>query len=110
MTTKKKAPMPQFVMVNPHSFELKVVPRLSTDAGVCGLCGEDDQRIAIDDDLGDTVEKETVLHELMHAIWHFTHLDKKYTDEDEEAVAWTMAPRLLALLRDNPELVAYLVG
>ena len=98
---------PRKVKVGPHRFSLYAAKGL-VDAGCTGGCGEDTQSIVIDDDLGVTVEKETVLHELMHAIWHQTTLDRTYTDEQEEQVVWSLAPFILALLRENPRLVAYL--
>jgi hypothetical protein len=100
--------MPDRAYVAPHWFTIKKVSKLS-EAGTCGLTGEDTQDIAIDDALGRGVERETVLHELIHAMWHQTGLDRKFKDSDEEEVAWSLAPRILALLKHNPDLVSYLV-
>lgn len=94
--------------VGPHVFDVRKARKLA-EAGVVGICGEDSQEVRYDPDIGPSVLRETVLHELLHAVWHQTTLDRLYTDEQEEQVLWTLAPRLLALLRDNPELVMFLV-
>ncbi len=101
---------PPAIIVAPHRFTVTYEDDLADNSQACGLCGEDKQQIHIDNDLGPTVERETVLHEVMHAIWHQTELDRKFKDSDEEMVAWTLAPRLLALLRDNEELVRWLMS
>ena len=48
----------------------------------------------------------TLLHEVLHACFHVTMLDKKW---EETAVRLLTGP-LLDALRRNPELVAFLVG
>ena len=99
---------PSKVFVSPHWVTVKVDPDLADRADVTGLCAEDKQEIIIDGDLGPTVERETLLHELLHQIWHMTEMDRKFKDSDEEAVVWSLAPRILALLRDNESLVEWL--
>ncbi len=81
---------------------------LGDKAGVAGICGEDTQTIHFDADLGPDIERETVLHESLHHIWHQSTLDKLFTDEQEEQVVWTLAPWLMQLIHDNPKFVEFL--
>lgn len=52
---------------------------------------------------------EGLLHEVFHAVWELglgvQDLEKKYKNEE---VISRLTPHLLAVLRDNPDLVAYL--
>ena len=101
-------PRPTRILVSPHWVDIKVDINLSRNSDAVGLCAEDKQEIYIDGDLGPSIEKETLLHEAMHQIWHQTELDRKYKDSDEEAVIWSLAPRLLALILNNPGLIEWL--
>jgi len=57
--------------------------------------------------------RETLLHEITHAVWvivglnHFPHAGSD--DEVEESVITRQSPTLLQTLQDNPHVVAYLV-
>lgn len=53
-------------------------------------------------------ERDTLLHELLHAIWAHTGLS--YEDDEQERVVGALAPWLLGALRDNPRLVAFLLA
>lgn len=62
--------------------------------------------IQLDPDQSATQARDTMLHELLHACVSNTPLN--LSDEDEERVVRGITPWLLAALRDNPRLVAYL--
>ena len=71
-------------------------------AGI-SLLGE--QRILMRTDMGHDVERETLLHEALHCAIAVTRLE---LDEDmEERLVGGLAPQLLNLLRQCPELVTY---
>ena len=57
--------------------------------------------------------RETLLHELVHACFHVSRIDfdnlKKHTDL-EEHVAGRLPGPLLAVLRDNPNVLEYLTA
>lgn len=55
-----------------------------------------------------TQMRDTVLHEVMHAIWSVTGLSSEHTDGFEEALIQRLTPALLELLRRNPALVKWL--
>jgi hypothetical protein len=98
-------------------YDIQTEPGLTAITGTSGTCGQDVQRVLIDDQLGKDQERETVLHELMHAIFyatgthHYLEAIEKDTDykELEEKVIQPVSARVLELLRDNPKLVAYLL-
>jgi hypothetical protein len=99
----------QRIYVSPHWFEVKYQKDLAKNAGATGTCAEDEQYILIDPELGATVMRETMLHEILHAVWHQTELDNRYSNDEEEKIVWTLAPRLLALIRENPDLMTFLM-
>jgi hypothetical protein len=67
------------------------------------------QRIEIDTDLGPDQERDTLLHEICHAIVKLTgHRHTTLTDKQEEAVVGCLAYALLGVLRANPALVAWM--
>ena len=101
---------PETVYVEPYRFEIVNDANWSMQTGNMGNCITDIQRIVIDANLSPQSERETVLHELLHAIWAQTSLQKRDTEEQQEEAVWQLAPRLLALLKDNAPLVQYLLG
>ncbi|HXH58456.1 hypothetical protein [Iamia sp.] len=66
--------------------------------------------IALDGSLAATLQRETLLHETIHAAWDQTALTALEVQEQQEVVVTAFAPVLVAILRDNPKLVAYLTS
>ncbi len=56
--------------------------------------------------------RETLLHEILHAVYHVTNLTTNpvQTDNPEEYVVGVLAGPVLAVLRDNPKVLAYLLA
>lgn len=75
--------------------------------GAMGTCSGDEALILIDTPAcGDAFgEQDTVLHEVMHAI--FRQQGRPYTKAEEKFVT-LMAPGLLPVLQANPALVRFL--
>ena len=99
---------PKKVRVGPFVYEITPIKEMgATDqAGGVDLSG---QAIIYDPGLHSMQERDTILHELLHCIIFQTPLRKTITDqEEEERLVWTLSPRILALLRDNPQFVKYL--
>ncbi len=70
--------------------------------GAYGLCIERALEIHIGRDLSDELERDTVLHEILHAIdWT---VGTKLTEKQ----VGTIASGLYAVLKENPNLVEYL--
>ena len=114
--------MPSSVVIGPHTFSLvRSTPQVNAKqvamhAPMWGFCDVGQQLIVIDDapGLGEGAARETVLHECLHAIMDATGLSyaigteqKAYT---EEALLQALDSALLGLLRDNPDLVAWLTS
>jgi hypothetical protein len=78
-----------------------------------GVYAETDQTISLDKDMGFERQRETLLHEVLHAVLAITHLDSVMLtqggDGFDEHVVSVLSPVLLAWLRDNREVVAYLM-
>lgn len=62
--------------------------------------------IEVDRDQGVEQERNTVVHELLHAI--VSMAGDLGDDSDEERIVSTLSPWLLTMLRENPSLVRYL--
>lgn len=63
--------------------------------------------LAVQPNLAKPRERETLWHEINHATSKIFRLDRQ--DKDEEDWVAKFAPLTLAVLRDNPKLVAYLM-
>jgi len=70
----------------------------------CGRCLDSEQRILVQYDLPPELERDTVLHETIHAIDYVLQL------ELTERQVSVLASGLLAVLKANPSLAPYLVG
>lgn len=100
------------VRIDPYIVKVKYDTEAMTAASANGVWMEDLATILLQTGNDKNVERETLLHECLHALWSQTLLDKQYPDEaadspGEEIIA-VLAPRLLALLRSNPKLVRFL--
>lgn len=76
-----------------------------------GVYSESEQRITLDESLHFERLRETFLHENLHAILSVSNLDAMIEGTGEgfsEHVVSTLAPILLAWLRDNPYAVLWL--
>ena len=101
---------PKRINIDPFDYEVRYMPDFSATTNTMGSCVTDAQIIFIDAGLTDQAEKDTVLHEALHGAWSQTGLQKEYTEDQQEAVIWALTPRLLAIIRDNPELIQWLSG
>lgn len=101
-----KKPPVSTVLVRPHLFQVVYDEQFASVTNTAGACGQDEQKILLDPDLGESVELETLVHEGLHAAWYQTELDRAYTDDQEEQVIWTLSPRIVSFIQDNPKLIA----
>lgn len=103
---------PRKILVAPFEYTVARVPGLS-GAGASGTCSPDDTRILIDGTLSGGAEKDTLLHEILHALLGQTDVVRRLKEVDpnlEEDMVYSLTPRLLSLLLENPELVEYLTS
>lgn len=98
-------------------WENRPTARLTKNSGdgVAGAMSRTEQLVAIRTTQGEHQLRDTVLHEVVHAILALTGQNDRFKpnkDEPhwpEEPVVAATATGLLAVLRDNPDLVAWLV-
>lgn len=105
--------LPNAATVGPHRYRIEAVDGILRDAGARGETFSDRLHIRVDSqNLAPTVEREVLVHELLHAIIASTPVRGVCTlnDEDEERFISALAPALLELLRENPDIVTYLTA
>lgn len=77
-----------------------------------GLTSGQQSRIILRDDIQSDLQREVILHEVLHAIFYATGVELTQVDMDhvEERAVATLAGGLVSVLRENPDLVAFLLG
>lgn len=80
--------------------------------GLFGLTDHTNFTITLNPDNGDGRMKDTLMHELLHALLNLTGLDRLLSEDEDEQVANRLAPALLGFLRDkaNRAAVDYLLS
>lgn len=91
------------VKVGPTDFSIEYVP---LNDEIFGDFSYINSRIRIEENLKGTALVDTVLHEILHAIWKLGQLKDKR--EDEERAVAIMATYLTQVLRDNPNMLTWL--
>jgi hypothetical protein len=101
--------LPLVVTVGPHPYAMRYVSGLMHEDGdaLLGLCATDDLVIQLEEKQPTSLLRETVLHELVHAIASQFGLSDENTEEE-----WANAVGvgMLQVLRQNPRLVSWLVA
>ena len=98
--------IPRTVRVGPYRY--KVVDRHGSEN--LGECEVDKLRIHVQVGQPPDSERDTLLHELLHACIAHSGLDRRLADDVEEDVVRSLSPILLDTLRRNKNLIAYLTG
>lgn len=98
---------PHTVRIGAIRYTIELVDRAELgDYGRVGECNVNTATIRVADNRPDAVLAETLIHEVLHALFHDIGLD--WEAEDEERMVERMSPRLAALIGDNPALFEYL--
>lgn len=97
---------PASVRIGPHEWTVRRQP-IDADGEYYGRTVERELAILIAPGNAPSQERDTMLHELLHAIWAHTGLD--YDDEQQEQIVRSLSTPLLGALRDNPRLVTFLL-
>lgn len=80
-------------------------------ADLVGQCDLNALTIWIDPDRPEARIRETLVHELLHALWDVAGLPSRDTERvGQEETVDALASGLTLLLRDNPALVKYLTA
>lgn len=101
------------VFIAPFTYTVTMDEALATVAGAKGVCGNDVHDIRLDPQQALGSMQDTLLHETMHAMTDQAGAQGKLvnlTEDQEEFIVASIATRTLALLRDNPTLVKFLLS
>lgn len=108
---------PTKIQVGPYAYDVDISPEAGARAKVgeqnahtVGNCDHSNQRINIDSEQGPDQLADTVLHEVLHAVWSTTGLHLGPAAKHEELAVGALSTLLLDTLRRNPALVSYLVN
>lgn len=103
-----KPTIPTSVKVGPHDVAIVVVPNgVMGDGGAHGQCSISRLLIAIDGEIPPTLKGETVLHEIGHVLLASVGIPDD-SEELVERLALRFGVDVLALIRDNPELIRWI--
>ena len=97
---------PRIIKVFGRAYVISYEPALNLGATSVGLCDNSNLVIHVLDGQHPVEEYDTLIHELLHAIWFIMSID--YGGLDEESVVRRLASGLTGVFLDNPELLAYL--
>lgn len=97
---------PRTIKVLGRIYVCSYEPALNLGTGNVGLCDNSNLVIHILDGQHPIEEADTLIHELLHAIWFIMSID--HGAVDEEGVVRRLAAGLIGVFLDNPELLAYL--
>lgn len=114
-TTESPA-IPAAVQVGPFAYEIQAdedaANRVSYE-DACRLIGQSNperQTITLRPSVASMCLRDTLLHEVLHAICSLTGVSKDLEDDEEEKAVNRIAPALLDVLRRNPALVEFLTS
>lgn len=102
MPASTKVRPPKSVRVLARDIALEAVPGLCEQRGVLGLCDVFNCRIVYDPGFGAVEVKDTLLHEVVHAVDILHNLGM--TEEQVRG----LATGLLAVLHDNPKFTQFI--
>lgn len=80
-----------------------------TDRNQYGVCLYDHQRIYLSQNMLHQQASDTILHEVLHAIWSEAGLDH-IPDLNEETIVRTLATWLRIVFRDNPDFAKFVLN
>lgn len=112
---KKKPPLPTSVQVGGRVYSVSKclnklnAQRLASGSYMMGYTNNRTLEIVVDPEVAPMMRKETLLHEVLHAIADVSGLSQ-IDSPDEENFIESVDSTLLQVLRDNPALLAYLCG
>lgn len=95
------------IKIGPIDYTIKIMP--ADIDGQYGACVYEHQMIYLSPNQLHQAASDTILHEVLHAIWHESGLE--HTDLlVEETVVRTMSTWLRIVFLDNPELVKFILN
>lgn len=98
---------PKTLRVGTFKFDVVMDPTLAEERAA-GRMKFIAQEILLQPGQAPDYERDTVLHESIHAVIAAVGFTNWFPEDKEEELVRTLSPLILQLLRDNPRLVAYL--
>lgn len=100
---------PSNVRVGPYTYTIEYRDNVcDSEPDLFGLTLSREQRIFISSRQTIECERDTLLHEVMHAVFASSGLFKEV--DNEERVVATLATWLTMVLQDNPQLAKFLLA
>ncbi len=107
MSADNARPIPTHIRVGPYRYRVMVTTTALSDDHD-GQTNFRDLTMTVRPAMAHDGTVDTLLHEILHALWHVGVANDHGKKVKEETVIERLTPHLLAVLRDNPDLVAYL--
>lgn len=60
--------------------------------------------------IGNSMERETLLHEILHMIWYMSGATNQMSHRAEEEIISIITPHLMNFLKDNPHIYRYIIN
>lgn len=105
------------VVVGPLTFEVlfsrEKIKKESVENGRQGVMGQfsfGECEIHIDPDYPIQSQRETLIHEMLHAVFHHARIDWEKDKIDEERIVTRISPGLTDTLQRSPEAVDFITG
>ena len=104
-----RAHRPAAIKVGPFVYRVKDWDqRAANNSEAWGMCDKATHTILLDQSMGPQKMREVLLHEINHAIYNAVGLNI-HDEISEERIVLAMTYQQLAVMRDNPDLVAWLM-
>lgn len=104
MTAMSNKP-PKYIYIGPYRYVISASNKLGEPDDLDGMTDTSRGKIILRKRLSFTRKRETLLHEILHAVWDVCALK----NDNEEDMVTRIAPILLDTLRRNLDLVDWLV-
>lgn len=93
---RKKLPAKVYVLGHEYVVE-EMSEKLFKEREAYGDCCNDQKKIRIYCGVAESVIRDTLLHEILHAMWHLTHIQNH---DEEEKVVSRVSTALIGFLDD----------
>ena len=97
---------PTTLMILGRAYVISYEPELNFGVPTVGMCDNSNLVIHVLDGQHPVEEANTLIHELLHAIWFIMSID--HDGLDAEGRVLRLASGLVGVFLDNPELLAYI--
>lgn len=99
---------PKLIKVMGKNYQLRFIPTSPIDHANLGQCDHKKMLITVEDGQIPVEECDTVIHEILHAIWYQMSIGEG--PMEEEPIVRRTANGLLQVVLDNPGLVKYIAA